>query len=153
MRTFGSALCLLALAGTACFGGTRGSSDVDASRTEQPAVRFIVPADGTTVEPGELTVRIVVEAFILADALGEEPEIGRGHVHFYLDVEIHTAPGEPAVTEEGTYAAVAGTTHTWEGIEPGKYTLGAQLVENDHTPLEPPVTATVQITVANADGS
>ncbi len=35
----------------------------------------------------------------------------------------------------------------WENMAPGEHTFGVQLVNNNHTPLDPPVTAAVMVTV------
>lgn len=111
-----------------------------------PDVSITSPSDGSTVTPGDVTVTIQVENFDLVDKLGEEPVQGEGHVHFYKDVAPPTSPDEPAVTEEGTYAVSTETSHTWTDVEPGSHTFAVQLVNNDHTPLTPPVTE--QVTVA-----
>jgi hypothetical protein len=45
------------------------------------------------------------------------------------------------------YHAEAVTSYTWQGVRPGTHTFAVQLVNNDHTPLEPPVTDQVTVTV------
>jgi mono/diheme cytochrome c family protein len=83
-------------------------------------------------------------------APGGAKAAGEGHLHYYKDVEIPTAAGKPAVSAPGTYKADPGTTIAWENVTAGTHTFGVQLVNNDHTPLEPPVTATVTVTVQAA---
>ena len=39
------------------------------------------------------------------------------------------------------------TSHTWKDVSAGRHTLGVQLVNNDDSPLDPPATDTVEITV------
>jgi hypothetical protein len=51
------------------------------------------------------------------------------------------------VTTEGTYHADATTEHTWEDVAPGTHTFAVQLVNNDHTPLVPPVVEEITVTV------
>lgn len=68
-------------------------------------------------------------------------------MHYYLDVDIPITPRQAAVTAAGTYKSVQTTSVTWNNLSPGKHTLGVQLVHNDHTPLSPPVTAKVTVTV------
>ncbi len=115
---------------------------------DSPAVMLISsPEEGDTVQPGNIEVSVNVFNFMMADKLGETPVAGEGHIHYYLDVDIPTTPGQPAVTEPGTYKAAPDTSVTWENVAPGKHTLGVQLVNNNHTPLDPPVTATVMVTV------
>lgn len=87
--------------------------------------------------------------FQVVNKLGQPPASGEGHVHFYMDVaKVPTEPGKPAVTAQGTYHATAGTSHTWEDVPAGSHTFSAQLVNNDHTPLSPPVSETVTVTVS-----
>jgi hypothetical protein len=97
-----------------------------------------------------VTIEADVQRFEVVNKIGDAPEDGKGHVHFYLDVgEIPTDPGEEAIVGDGKgrYAATASTSHTWNDLEPGRHTLGVQLVKNNHRPLEPPVTAEITITV------
>jgi hypothetical protein len=113
-----------------------------------PSVEITSLEDGDTVEAGGVEVSVDVENFDVVDKLGEPPADGEGHVHYYLDVaEVPTTPGQPAVTAEGTYHAEATESFTWEDVSPGTHTFAVQLVNNDHTPLEPPVTASVEVTV------
>ncbi|NYT01893.1 MAG: hypothetical protein GKC10_03945, partial [Methanosarcinales archaeon] len=56
--------------------------------------------------------------------------------------------GEKAVSGPGTYVASSEDSHLWEGLAPGRHNLSIQLVNNDHTPLEPAVTDRVSIYVA-----
>jgi hypothetical protein len=114
---------------------------------DQPDIQISSPEDGETVS-GDVTIEVDVDNFDIVDNLGEPAEEGEGHVHFYLDVaQVPTTPGQPAVTAEGTYHAEAATSYTWEDLEPGEHTLAVQLTNNDHTPLDPPVTARITVTV------
>ncbi len=119
----------------------------------EPRLEIVTPTNGAVVRSGELTVEVEVTNFGVTDALGESPVKGEGHVHYYLNVEPPTTPREAAVSEEGTYAASAETSYTWQEVEPGKPVwLYAQLVNNDHTPLDPPVTAELRVIVASFVG-
>jgi hypothetical protein len=132
-------LMALAIAG-AC-----GDSETDVIITR--------PAQGSTVEAGNVTVSVDVKKFNVVDKIGQAAEDGEGHVHFYIDVgEIPTVAGEPATTEEGTYHAQATKEFTWEDVEPGAHTFAVQLVNNDHTPLSPPVIAQVTVEVEAGGG-
>ncbi|MBI4284835.1 MAG: DUF4399 domain-containing protein [Chloroflexi bacterium] len=110
-----------------------------------PAVKIVSPAAGAQLQPGSIAVSIETSNFQIVPP---GPVVaGQGHVHYYLDVEIPTAPGKPAVSAAGTYKAAPATTATWDNVSPGSHTLGVQLVKGDHTPFEPPVTATVMVSV------
>ncbi|MBI2830057.1 MAG: DUF4399 domain-containing protein, partial [Chloroflexi bacterium] len=115
--------------------------------TAAPSVKIISPMDGASVSPGSVTVSIEVSNFTLV-ALGGANVLGEGHLHYYMDVEIPTTAGQPAVTASGTYKAVNATSATWENVAAGTHTFGVQLVNNSHTPLSPPVTAKITITIA-----
>ena len=84
--------------------------------------------------------------------LGETPIDGEGHIHYYRDVdEIPTEPGVDAggrrTFDDGEYRAVGTTTYTWPSVGTGEHTFAVQLFQNGHTPLEPPVTDEVTVTV------
>jgi hypothetical protein len=113
-----------------------------------PSVTIASPEDGATVEAGGVEIVASPEDFDIVNKLGQAPAAGEGHIHYYVDVdEIPTTPGQPAVSEEGTYHAEATTRYTWPDVQAGEHTFAVQLVNNDHTPLEPPVTAEVTVTV------
>jgi hypothetical protein len=115
---------------------------------DSPRVDITSLDDGDTLDAGDIEVVVDVEGFDVVDKLGEPARAGEGHVHFYMDVDrVPTTPGQPAVTQQGTYHAEATTTHTWKDVPPGKHTFAVQLVNNDHTPLSPPVVQTVEVTV------
>ncbi|MGH9203821.1 MAG: DUF4399 domain-containing protein [Vicinamibacterales bacterium] len=121
--------------------GTTGAEEFTAAITN--------PDDGATLDAGDIEVALDVGDFEVVDKLGDAPVTGEGHVHYYIDVEtIPTTPGKPAITDdEMTYHAEATTSYTWQGVRPGEHIFGVQLVNNDHTPLEPPVTDEITVTV------
>lgn len=125
------------------------ATEDDGRAASQPSVDITTPEDGASVEAGDVEVTVSAESFEVVDKLGQEAVDGEGHIHFYFDVdEIPTEPDKPAVTaDESTYHAAATTTHTWTDVEAGEHTFGVQLVNNDHTPLVPAVTAEVTVTV------
>ena len=115
---------------------------------DSPAVMLISsPQEGSIIQASNIEVSVQVFNFRVSDKLGQDPVPGEGHIHYYLDVAIPTTPGEPAVSAPGTYKADFSTSTVWEEVTPGEHTLGVQLVNNNHTPLDPPVTATVMVTV------
>jgi hypothetical protein len=118
---------LLMVVAGACGGG---ETDVTITR----------PAQGSTIDAGNITVSVEVDKFDVVDKRGEAAADGEGHVIFYLDVgEIPTVDGEPATTEEGTFEAQATTEFTWDDVEPGEHTFAVQLVNNYKTTHMPPV--------------
>lgn len=107
---------------------------------------ILSPQDGAVVPGGNITVLVQVSNFNLADKLGQPNVQREGHIHYFLDVDAPTTPGQPAVTAAGTYAATAATSYTWSSVTSGTHTFSAELVNNDHTPLSPPVVARVTVT-------
>jgi outer membrane protein assembly factor BamB len=131
--------------------GQGGTPTLVALSTEAagPILHIVSPSEGEILPSGNLTVSVEVLNFDLVEALGEAAVEGEGHLHFYLDVEPPTTPGQPAVTENGTYMVTTGTTVTWENVAAGEHTLSVQLVNNDHTPLSDPVVATTTVMVSD----
>lgn len=115
---------------------------------QMPILSIVSPSNGTTVPAGDFTVSVKVDNFIVADKQGQPSVSGEGHVHFYLDVPAPTAPGKPAVPPSGVWAHVSSTTYTFTDVAPGTHTITVQLVNNDHSPVLPLVTAQVTVTVA-----
>jgi hypothetical protein len=113
-----------------------------------PAVAFETPADGSTVPAGNVTLTAAVTGFEVVDKIGNPPVPGEGHLVFYVGVDyVPTQPGRLAHTAPGTFAVSTQPTYTWPGLEPGKYGIAVQLVNNDDSALQPPVTAMATITV------
>jgi len=104
------------------------------------------PQNGADVSAKSVTVTISVTNFNIVDKQGQAAVAGEGHVHYYLDVQPPTTPGQPAVPPSGSiWATVAATSYTFTNLALGQHTIYVELVNNDHTPLVPPVTASVQI--------
>ncbi|MBI4284088.1 MAG: DUF4399 domain-containing protein [Chloroflexi bacterium] len=112
-----------------------------------PSIKISSPASGATITGNSVQVMVAVSNFEIVPP-GGAVTAGKGHVHYYLDVTIPTASGERAVTAAGTYKATTETSLTWDNLTPGTHTLGVQLVNSDHTPLSPAVTAEITITVS-----
>jgi hypothetical protein len=102
-----------------------------------PSIKILEPADGSEVPAGNVTVVVEVNDFELVNKLGQKNAEGEGHIHYYLDAAVPTAPGKPAVTAPGTYVPTANTSFTWQNVSAGMHNISVQLVNNDHTPLEP----------------
>lgn len=114
-----------------------------------PSVEIVSPAAGATLPAGDIRVEVRVSGLQIVDP-SLTPVPGQGHVHFYIlrpDQQVPTTPGQPAVTAQGTYHATATTNHTWTNVQPGTYKLAVQLVQNNHTPLQPPVVREITVTV------
>jgi hypothetical protein len=146
------ALAAAVLIATACGGDDEGDGNGATTQAtvgaEELTAAITNLENGDILEAGDIEVTLDVGDFEVVDKLGDPPVEGEGHVHFYLNAgEIPTTPGQPAVTAETTYHAEATTTYTWLGVRPGEHVFAVQLVNNDHTPLEPAITDEVTVTV------
>ena len=76
---------------------------------------------------------------------------GLGHsprnLILYLDVPMPTTPGQSALSAPGTFKESEASSNIWANLAPGTHTLGVQLIQNDHTPFNPPVFATISVTI------
>ncbi len=118
-----------------------------------PSAIIQLPLNRATVPAGSINVLVKVSNFNLVNKLGQTNSQGEGHIHYFLDAVAPIEPGKPAVTATGTYAATAETSYSWANVKPGTHTLSVELVNNDHTPLTPPVVAKVTIVVSTTAGS
>lgn len=115
-------------------------------------VEITSPQDGATLPPGDITVVAQVTNFKIVDKLGEANVPGEGHLHFFLDVNPPTAQGKPAIPASGDWAPTAGTTYTFKNVTEGTHTIAVELVNNDHTPLNPPAVYEISVNVS-AEGA
>ena len=112
-----------------------------------PQIMITEPKENASLSAGNITVAVQVENFSLVNKLGKTNVAGEGHIHYYMDAKIPTTPGKPALSTPGTYAPTANTSFTWKNVTAGMHNFSAQLVNNDHTPVIPLVTAQVNVTV------
>ncbi len=112
-----------------------------------PNLVIASPRDGDTLPAGDITVTASVTNFNIVDKQGEANVQREGHLHYYLDVDAPTTAGQPAIPAGGTWAHVASTTYTFTNVAPGMHSISVELVNNDHTPLDPPVVARIMISV------
>ena len=112
-----------------------------------PAITLVTPSDKASLAAGDITVTAEAVNIKLVDKLGKANVAGEGHIHYFLDADAPTTQGQPAVTAPGTYAATTATNYTWKNVPAGSHTLSVELVNNDHTPLNPPVIQKITITL------
>jgi hypothetical protein len=98
----------------------------------------------------DITVSIQTANFEIVDKLGENAASGEGHIHYFLDAIPPTFPFMLSVTGKGSYVTALDNSFTWTGVLPGVHLLIAELVNNDYTPLNPPILAGTIITVMPA---
>ncbi len=100
-----------------------------------PTLTILSPTEGQVITGSAVTVTIQVTNFTLApESIGGINQPDQGHWHILLD---------------GLFLTPVGTeSFNLTGLTPGAHAIKAELHNNDHSPLTPPVEATVNVTVA-----
>jgi hypothetical protein len=121
---------------------------------------LLSPKDGMTVYSNTMQIQLdYVNFYIMART--RPNAVGEGHINFYLDVDpVPIEAGKPAILPSPTPAGFKGKIYIgdtstveqiqgyiWKGIPNGKHTIAVQLVNNDNTPLTPPIWDKATITV------
>ena len=105
-------------------------------------ITITVTADKThAVQPNdEIRIDVTVEGFVLDGAkMGTDAAPGVGHYHVYLG----SADGEPLLVSAESNAVVTVPADVTDGT----HTLRVQLRNHDHSPLAPPVEATLRLII------
>ena len=117
-----------------------------AAAAASPDLTVTAPMEGVTLQEDNVTVTFQVTDFKLVrssvplDQAGKQPEAnrpGEGHLHFMLDLR-------PLVVWERA------DPYTFENVAPGEHQLMVELVNNDHSPLSPPLVRHIRFQVAGA---
>jgi hypothetical protein len=117
------------------------------SAVASPLLTIVSPGYGVRIPTGDVTAAIVVSNFSVVNKIGQANVPGEGHVIYYLDVTPPTAAGQKAQSAAGTYAETSNTSYTWKNLNSGMHSLSVQLVNNDGTPLNPPVSMTEPVSL------
>ncbi len=114
------------------------------------------PKDGAVVENNNPFVLLEYGNFNIVAPSATNKE-GEGHIIFYLDIDPITTAGAkanatPAGSKGKIFVGSSGTIdqqmgYQWKSIPNGNHTLGAQLVQNDDTPFNPPLFDQVKVDV------
>ena len=112
------------------------------AQTSTTTLKIVTPSEGQTIYGNRIPILISVENFEVVDYLKyPQAASGQGHIHVWLD-EINPAAQ--------TARQVASDTTTYTDVPYGSHTLVAELVNNNHTSLTPPVKTTVNFKSAPA---
>lgn len=160
-------LCVLAALGVACGGPAAEAPDPTATPSDKvrskgcpngPCIEIVSPAWHSIVRGSSITLKTRVTNFELVDRIGKKAKKGEGHIVYYrlqsLDAKIPTKKKETALSGgAGVFTSFPGdeTTYTFVNEGPnlpsGGYAFEVQLVNSDNTPLDPPQTARVEVSV------
>ena len=98
-----------------------------------PSIVILSPKTGTTVG-ADVDVSFAVFNFAMVQPYGQKNAPNEGHVHVLID---------------GAYNQLVASVETVHvtGLGGGSHTIALQLVNNDHTPISPAVSASITVTV------
>lgn len=111
-----------------------------------------LPPVSTPTPTLALGYEIIIDASVYdfrlnGDKIGQASVPGEGHFIYYMDVDPPIIGGQPATTAPGTYKITANSSSTWIQVPIGNHAFSIQMVNNDNTPLDPPVVMAVAITL------
>ncbi len=107
--------------------------------TSATGITILNPASGSQVSTLGARLVVAVSGFTLSSADYGGPAIpGEGHIHFYLDT----------VGSASLLGTSTNTTFNTGTLPLGTHTVIAELFNNDHTPLNPAVMDSVQISIS-----
>ncbi len=148
-----SLVALIGLLAASCTGATATTTPTTPTTstaptpTAAPTLTITAPGTGNKFGIGSVQVTVQTANFTLVNKIGQAPTPGEGHIIYYMDVALPTTAGSPAVTTPGTFVTSTDTSYTWTNVNSGTHTFAVQLVNNDNTPLNPPVTASASLLV------
>ena len=143
---------LLAASGCKSTPGPTGTTPTTSTSASSPTITIVSPGGGPIPVPGNVTVTVQVSNFNLVEKQGQANAPGEGHLHYYLDIDAPITPGQPAIPASGSWAHTAARTYTFTNVTGGQHKISVELVNNDHTPLVPPVVAIVNFLVLQEIG-
>ena len=108
----------------------------------RPPIEIAVTADKTDAysRATRSRIEVTVEGFVLdGTKIGADAQPGAGHYHVHLG----SPDGEPLLVS----AAASAVVKVPADVTDGTHTLRIQLRNHDHSPLDPPVEATVRLII------
>ena len=100
-----------------------------------PSLRVVTPSEGQTIYSDKVPILLSVENFQLVDyQTNQLQQVGQGHIHLWLD--------EANPTRESAVKLIK-DDFTFSDVAYGDHNLRAELINNNHTSLNPPVVVTV----------
>lgn len=117
------------------------------SPTTTPSLVILQPTEGAVLVDPNVSVIVQVAGLNLVDTTGIVNVSGEGHIIYYYDVAAPTVQGQPAVTAPNTYAITISSSYIWANVPDGVHTFWVELVNNDNTPLNPPVVQKVTVSI------
>ena len=105
------------------------------AQSSTPLLKVITPSEGQTLYENRVSILLSVENFQLVDyQTSQLPKSGQGHIHLWLDDARPTRESAVKLIKED---------FTFNDLAYGDHNLRAELVNNDHSSLNPPVVVSV----------
>ncbi|KKR60129.1 MAG: hypothetical protein UU05_C0029G0001 [Candidatus Curtissbacteria bacterium GW2011_GWA1_40_47] len=105
------------------------------AQSSTPLLKVITPTEGQTLYENRVPILFSIENFQLTDyQTNQLPRVGQGHIHLWLD--------EASPTRESAVKLIK-DDFTFSDVSYGDHNLRAELVNNDHSSLNPPVVVSV----------
>jgi hypothetical protein len=123
------------------FGFSLALSWLASAGAQSPTIQasLVDPAKNGARGAATVTVRVTGVKLVDPAASNETPRDGEGHLHYQLD-------GGPVI-------ATTAAKLSFHGLEAGSHNLKVALAKNDHTPMGPEKTLTVQVTSGTSSGA
>ena len=100
-----------------------------------PTLEVLTPSEGQTIYGDKVPVLLDAQNFEIVDFANNTKAVtGQGHIHLWL--------GDEQITPQSAAKAIE-DTFTFSDVPAGDHKLRAELVNNDHTSLKPPVVVEV----------
>ncbi len=126
--------------------GSEGDAMADGSTGAGLSVQIVAPADGATVNGGDVTVRLSHAGFEIRPA--GDMTAGSGHHHIFLDADVSQAGIPiPAVPNSVIHLGDGSAQYTFTNVAAGQHRVIAVVADGAHVPLQPWVTDTVSFEV------
>jgi len=104
---------------------------------QTPTLVVESPKNGEVIKTDETLIKFKTENFTLTDFRRKPPpQVGQGHLHFWIDQENPTAQNAINHISKEPYLLTL--------LEPKEHTLVVELVGNDHSSLDPKVAQTIK---------
>ncbi len=105
-----------------------------------PSLIVSSPTSKQQVVGNSVMVKLTVNNFNLTDYKTHSKVVsGQGHVHLWLD---------QTKTDPASAVKIFTDSYTFENVKPGSHVLTAELVNNNHSSLVPPVTSKIEFTTS-----
>ncbi|HLC99802.1 MAG TPA: hypothetical protein VJC11_02465 [Patescibacteria group bacterium] len=110
---------------------------IKAQTTGDPILTIVSPGEGEQISGDQVDVMMTAGNFVVVDFFENTAnKAGEGHAHFWLDDA--TLSKDSAVMHTDTTLP-----YSFFDVQPGTHTLVAEIVQNDHTSLNPAIKKTI----------